>query len=494
MSDTAGNPEGGVAEMSGSKRVLVTGLSTYWGGRLAQALEADPEVEVIIGVDSEDPTRQLERTEFVRVGTQHALLRRIVEAAQIDTVVDARLVVDSVTTSARLAHENNVIGTMNILAACSGPDCTVRKLVFKSSAHFYGTAQDDPAFFTEQMGRPHPPGTPIERDIVDAEAAVAEWAEQNPDTVVTLLRCTNVLGPEVRTSHRALFSLPVVPMILGFDPRYQFVHEDDVVSALAHALRNDLPGIYNVAADGVLALSEVAGLLGKPYAPILPPWGTGLAAGVLHRLGLAPLPPEMLSQMRFGRGLDNRRYKATGFVYRYTTRETVIKLREHMRLDPILRGAREPYQYEREVEHFLRWSPHVRRADGGGQSPEGEDPGPPATEEVSAAPPATEDASAAPPATEDASAAPPATEDASAAPPAKEGASGAPPAKEGASGASPVEHYDDLEAAEIVSLLGSLEASDLEALRVHEAAARAREPVLSAIEAVLARRAAASRP
>src|ERR671937_184129 len=217
------------------KRVLVTGLSTYWGGRLAQALERDPDIDVIIGVDSEDPTRELERTEFVRVGTQHALLRRIVDAAQIDTVVDSRLVVDSVTTSARRAHENNVIGTMNILAACSGPSTSVRKLVFKSSAHFYGTAQDDPAFFTEQIGRPHPPGTAIERDIVDAEAAVAEFAEQNPDTIVTVLRCTNVLGPDVRTSHTALFNLPAVPMILGFDPRYQFVHEDDVVAALAHA-------------------------------------------------------------------------------------------------------------------------------------------------------------------------------------------------------------------------------------------------------------------
>src|SRR5215475_10249350 len=102
-----------------SRRVLVTGLSTYWGSRLAEALEADDNVEVIIGVESIDPTRELERTEFVRVGTQHALLRRIVEAAEIDTVVDSRLIVDSTTTSSRLAHENNVIGTMNILAACS---------------------------------------------------------------------------------------------------------------------------------------------------------------------------------------------------------------------------------------------------------------------------------------------------------------------------------------------------------------------------------------
>ena len=416
------------------KRVLVTGLSTYWGGRLAQALEADPEVEVIIGVDSEDPTRELERTEFVRVGTQHALLRRIVEAAEIDTVIDSRLVVDSSITSSRQAHENNVIGTMNILAACGGPESSVRKLVFKSSAHFYGTEQDDPAFFTEQMGRPHPPTTSIERDILDAEAAVAEFAEQNPDTTVTVLRCTNVLGPDVRTSHRALFSLPVVPMILGFDPRYQFVHEDDVVAALAHALRNEIPGIYNVAADGVLALSEIAGLLGKPYVPALPPWGTGLAAGIARRLGFN-VPPEMLSQLRFGRGLDNRKLKTTDFDYHYTTRETVIKLREHMRLDPILRGVREPYQYEREVEDFLRWSPHVVRRS------------------VEAPPPASP---------------PPAT--------------------------PPVEHYDDLDPEEIISLLGSLEAGDLEALLDYETGALRRASVTSAIQAALARRAASPRP
>ena len=127
---------------SAPRRVLITGLSTYWGGRLAQALEQSDAVEAIVGVDNRDPTRELERTEFVRVGTQHALLRRIVEAAEIDTVVDSRLVVDSVTTSPRKAHENNVIGTMNILAACGGPESAVRKLVFKSSAHFYGTAQD----------------------------------------------------------------------------------------------------------------------------------------------------------------------------------------------------------------------------------------------------------------------------------------------------------------------------------------------------------------
>jgi UDP-glucose 4-epimerase len=114
-----------------------------------------------------------------------------------------------------------------------------------------------------------------------------------------------------------------------------------------------------VAGDGVLALSEVAGLLGKPYAPILPPWGTGLAATALRRVGIR-IPPEALAQLRFGRGVDNRRLKATGFHYQHTSREAVLKLGEHLRLHPVVRGAQEPYRYEREVEEFLRWSPHVR--------------------------------------------------------------------------------------------------------------------------------------
>jgi UDP-glucose 4-epimerase len=345
-----------------AKRVLVTGLSTYWGGRLAQALESHPEVEAIIGVDNHDPTRELNRTEFVKVSNQHALIRRIVIAAEIDTVIDSRLVVNSAQTAPNLAHENNVIGTMNILAACAGADSPVRKFIFKSSAHYYGCEQDDPAFFTEDMKRPHPPRTRIERDILEAENAVAEFGERNPRLTTTVLRCANVLGPHLETPHTRMFSLPLVPMVLGFDPRCQYVYEDDVVRALEHAAFNEIPGVYNLAADGVLALSEVIGLLGKRPLPVLPPWGTGIAMGPLRRLGFR-MPDEMLNQLRFGRGLDNRKFKATGFAYGFTSREAVIKFGEHLRLHPVLRGSEGAYTYEKEVEEFLRWSPHVRRTE-----------------------------------------------------------------------------------------------------------------------------------
>jgi UDP-glucose 4-epimerase len=346
--------------MTASKRILITGISSFWGARLAQVLERETSVEAIVGVGTEDPTMELERTEFVRVGTQHALLRRIVNAAEIDTVIDTRLVVDSIQASPRVAHELNVIGTMNVLAACGGPDSPVRKVIVKSSAHYYGCERDDPGFFTEAMQRPHPPRTRLESDIVEAESAVRGFAERNPDVTVTVLRYANGLGPDLRTSHVRLLRLPAVPCILGFDPRYQFVHEDDIVNVLAHAVSHDLPGVYNVAGDGVLVLSEIASLLGKALAPILPPWGTGLASAGLRLAGVR-IPEEVGQQLRYGRGLDNRKLKATGATLRYTTREAVQRFAEELRVEQLRRGENAPYRYEREVEAFLRYSPNVRR-------------------------------------------------------------------------------------------------------------------------------------
>lgn len=340
-------------------RVLITGLSTYWGGRLAQVLEQEDEVEAIIGIDRTPPKFALERTEFVQVADAHSLIRRIVQAAEIDTVVDTRLVVDSTVTSPRRAHENNVIGTMNILAACSGEDSCVRRLIVRSSANYYGSEQDDPAFFTEEMRRPHPPRTRIEKDIVEAETAIADFAHAEDRVKVSVIRFANGMGGAINTPFTRLLSLPGVPAILGFDPRWQFIHEDDIVGVLAHAAMSDLEGVYNGAADGVLSLSEITGLLGKPVLPILPPWGTSVVAGQLSRVGVT-VPPEMLQLLRFGRGLDNRKLKATGYRFRYTTRETVEKFRQVLRLAPMTQASgSERYRYEREVEDFLRYSPNV---------------------------------------------------------------------------------------------------------------------------------------
>ena len=104
---------------------------------------------------------------------------------------------------------------MNILAACSGRGVDGAQVHLQVVRAYSGCDQDDPAFFDASMGRPHPPRTPIERDIVEAEASVKEFTERNPDVAVTILRFANVLGPDERTEDRGLFDLPVIPMILG---------------------------------------------------------------------------------------------------------------------------------------------------------------------------------------------------------------------------------------------------------------------------------------
>jgi UDP-glucose 4-epimerase len=408
-----------------SRRILITGLSSYVGGRLAQALEREPDVEALIGVDVEDPRHELQRTEFVRVDIEHRLLRRVLRAAAIDTVVDIRLIADARVAPLGRAHEVNVAGTQSILAACADAASTLRKLVFKSSAHYYGYAPDAPAFIIEELSRRRPPRTEIERDVVEAERAVQQFAARHPGVAVTVIRLADEIGGEHRGAHLALLGLPVVPTMLGFDPRWQFIHEDDVIGAIAHATRHDLPGAYNAAGDGVLALSEVVSLLGKTMLPVLPPWGTGFAATQLRRLGLR-IPLELVGQLRYGRGLDNRRLKAAGYAYRYTSREAVLRLRAQQRLRPLLRSGNDEYRYEPDLEEFLRWSPSVQSA-----------------ARRAAAQPAAD--------------------------------------------ASGLAAYDALNPPELIEIISSLEPDALEALRRYELAHQARAVVLEALDRALER-------
>ena len=99
------------------RRVLITGLDTFWGGRMAQALESEPDVEMILGLGANEPRVPLERTEFVRSDQKYSILSRIVRATQVDTIVHTFLETNSVNVASRVLHEINVIGTLNLLAA-----------------------------------------------------------------------------------------------------------------------------------------------------------------------------------------------------------------------------------------------------------------------------------------------------------------------------------------------------------------------------------------
>lgn len=340
-------------------RILVTGLGTFWGSRLAQQLEQRPEVDVIVGLDTQDPRLPLERTEFVKADATYGILDRIVRATKVDTILHTHLIVDSTELSGRALHEINVIGTMNLLAAAGAAGSPVQKVVMKSSTLMYGASYKDPYFFRESTPRTSAPRTRVERSLLDAAGFVRDFAIDNPHVTVTKLRFTSVLGNDISTPISKALRLPVVPEILGFDPRLQFTHEDDVIGALLYSTLNDVPGIYNVAGDGSLPWSEVCTIVGKRRAP-LPPILTNWAAEPLRMLRVVDLPPEVLMLLRYGRTVDNSPFKRAGFRYQYSTAGTVDAFARGLRLERTVGDKNPTYKYERDVETFFRHSPAVQ--------------------------------------------------------------------------------------------------------------------------------------
>lgn len=345
------------------RRILVTGIGSFWGSRVAQALEADDETELIVGLGTSEPRVPLERTEYVRADQSYSILSRLVRATQVDTIVHTFLIVDSTRAKSQELHETNVIGTMNLLAAAASADTPVRNVVVKSSALVYGSHLGDPAWFREEMARSAPAETRVERSLLDVEAYIRDFAIDNPHVKVSLLRFSNVLGSDIVTPLTRALSQPLAPCILGFDPLVQFVEETDVVRALLFAVRHPSPGIFNVAGEGKLPWSEVAAICGKRLLP-LPPVFTDWLTGPLGAVGILDLPPETLDFLRYGRGIDNRRFKHAGFTYEFSSAAAVESFAQARRLRRTVGDNRPQYHYERDVETFFRHSRAVVRDPG----------------------------------------------------------------------------------------------------------------------------------
>lgn len=306
--------------------VLVTGVSGYLGGHLAGRLAEDESITRVIGVDTATPTRELSRvmgrTEFVRADIRNPLIGKVISAAQVDTVVHASLTAHPVGPSGRVLHkEMNVIGTMQLLAACQRSSL-VRKLVVKSTAAVYGATSGDPAAFTEDMAPKELPSSGYARDNAEVESYVRGFSRRRPDVSITTLRFTNLIGPRVDTVLTRYFALPVaVPTVLGYDPRLQLLHPEDALAVLRRAVSHELPGVFNVGADGVLMLSQAIRRAGRVPIPV-PESVVAPISRLFRGTRLVDFGPEMVRYLHFGRVVDTTRLKETfGFTPRWTSRQ-----------------------------------------------------------------------------------------------------------------------------------------------------------------------------
>ncbi len=133
---------------------------------------------------------------------------------------------------------------MQLLGACQKSP-SVRRLVVKSSTSVYGSASRDPAVFTETTPPKSLPSGGFAKDAVEVEGYVRGFARRRPDVAVCVLRFANILGPRPDSPLADYLALPVLPTVFGYDPRLQFVHEDDVVDVLGIAAGEPRRGTLN---------------------------------------------------------------------------------------------------------------------------------------------------------------------------------------------------------------------------------------------------------
>src|SRR6267143_2975532 len=276
-------------------RVLITGVSNPLGAEVARRIA--PQVPLLFGCDVNDPVSALEEMDFVHADTRLSVIGKLVRRLHIDTVVHLAVMVDS-PHDERSIHETDVIGTMNVLVGCAGPTSRVRRLIVKSSQAIYGAGPTDPSFFSEEMTNLERPASSVTRDLLDMEQLVAEFALRDESCQVSVLR----LGFRVSedTTFARYLSLPVVPTFAGFDPRLQLLHEEDAVEAIVRAVLGDHPGVFNVAADGIVLLSQAIAIMGGRPAPILPPYGHWLARLSLRALARVDLQSYLSDVLAYG--------------------------------------------------------------------------------------------------------------------------------------------------------------------------------------------------
>ncbi|UUZ60779.1 NAD-dependent epimerase/dehydratase family protein [Nocardioides sp. B-3] len=256
---------------------------------------------------------------FVRADIRSPVIAKVLAKEDVDTVVHMSVIATPGTAGGRnTMKELNVMGTMQLPAACQKSP-TLQSLVVKSTTTMYGASSRDPAMFTEEMGPKRVPGSGYAKDVYEVEGYVRGFARRRPDVNVTTIRAANVIGPHVVSPITSYFRLPVVPRVLGFDPRLQFLHEDDLLDVLRHAAVSDVPGTFNVAGDGMLMLSQAIRRLNKSTVS-LPPFALGRLGSVLRRARVADFSPEQLGFLTYGRGVDTTRMREVlGFEPRFTT-------------------------------------------------------------------------------------------------------------------------------------------------------------------------------
>nr|WP_241731943.1 NAD-dependent epimerase/dehydratase family protein [Microbacterium ginsengiterrae] len=284
---------------------MITGGGGFLGSHVARLLAARDDVEAVVSADlRESADRDGIRSVRLDV-TDAAGIAPVLREHRIDTVVHLAAIVNP-GADVDLEYRVDVTGTANVLAACV--ETGVQRIVVSSSGAAYGYHRDNPDWIDENWPIRGNDVFPYSRHKRLVEEMLADTRQAHPELQQVVFRIGTILGPDVRNQITALWDGRRILKIAGSDSPFVFAWVDDVAAAMARAATDGPTGIYNVAGDGRMTVSEIASRLGKPLLTI-PAWMLSLALRVGRVLRLTPHGPEKVIFLRYRPVLANTRLK-----------------------------------------------------------------------------------------------------------------------------------------------------------------------------------------
>lgn len=308
-------------------RVGVTGVLSDLGRGLLPLLEADPLVDSIALFDIGRPPEHGRKSTYVRIdltrpGMEDELTERFREH-RLDVLFHLAFV-NSRVHGASFAHELEVIGSLKVLAAAQAAG--VQKLVFPSYTALYGARRDRPAAIDESQPL-EASGVRFLTDRVEVEREIRSFSERNPLVHTVVLRFAPIVGPTADNPVTRMLRTGFVPTVLGFDPLWQVLHEEDAFRALHAALGVRARGVFNIVGSGVAPFSSIVRQAGARSLP-LPGPALRAAIGVLEQTGVSVPPVSLLDFLRYSWVADGTRARRQlGFVPRVALSEALASMR-----------------------------------------------------------------------------------------------------------------------------------------------------------------------
>ncbi len=280
------------------KVVAITGAANFLGRKLISKLILRPNVERIIAIDIfpiqlDDPKLSFYKVDLT-LPNAGSLITKIFIREGVDTLMHLVFIFSLARRSA-LAHELEAIGAMHLLDACA--EANVKKVILRSSTMVYG-AKPNNAFYMPEETPLASPNESFVSDKIEAERQLKQFADRRSDVRTVVMREGLTLGKTTGNFFLNLFKRSFVPMVMGYDPLMQFIHEDDLVDYYEQALFKDVEGTFNIVAPGVVRYSKIIELYGKKKIS-LPETLLKTAASVAWTLKAYDVPPEIIDYLKY---------------------------------------------------------------------------------------------------------------------------------------------------------------------------------------------------